>query len=259
MAKVRDLGPRPDNSEWGPGRTHGGTNPIGPPKVEDEDLHRRGDAPADAPGKEGVTIEPHIRAAYNDLDARLRARQAVGRDAGQSVRDALGSDREYAGHARRALLAGLTPAQIDAVMAAHNEAGEFAVGNDSVGAAAWAAVRALSASGTLGEPGGTPSSNPIDPSTGKPYIPTRLAAEAVRRVRAGIGIQGNGLTAADAAAGLAAELDAPAAYKGTDPETVLLVVANSLDPELDGRYAGWTPQAVVDVQSGQGAPSGGDR
>lgn len=255
MAKVRDLGPRPDNPEWGPGRTHGGVSPIGPPKV-DEDLHRRGDDTTAAPGKEGVVIEPHIRAAFNETEALLRARQAIGRDPGQSVRDALGSDREFAGHLRRALLAGLMPAQIDAVMAAHNEAGEFAVGNDSVGAAAWAAVRALSASGALGEPGGVPSSNPIDPSTGKPYIPTRLAAEAVRRVRAGIGIQGNGLTAEDTAAGLAAEQEAPAGYEQTDPETRLLVFALHLDVTGDGRYAGKTPQQIVDEQSGPGAPSG---
>ena len=35
MAKVRNLGPRPSNEGWGPGRTHGGVNPDGPPKVED--------------------------------------------------------------------------------------------------------------------------------------------------------------------------------------------------------------------------------
>jgi len=249
----------------------GEVNAGGPKTGETgETLARRGEDSGGEgePGKPPIEIEPHILARFQEAWTRIHSMQANGRDAGQTVGQALGSDREKAGWLRSAILAGLSVDLILSVVEAHNARGAFAVGRDDVGVEMRVELRRLALGQNAGieETEAAPSSNAIDRRTGKPYGRAEDGTEALRRLREdGVGIAGNLLDPQVVERAKLAVTKRPAGYLSAASQTVFLVFANLLDNPDDPRrasdYAELTPDGVVAGENRLAghSPSGGER
>lgn len=242
---------------------------AGGPKTG-ETLARRGEDSGGEgePGKPPIEIEPAILERFRQVWDRIHSMQANGRDAGQTVGQALGSDREKAGWIRAALRAGLSFDRIIAVVEDHNSRGAFAVGRDDVGVEMRAELRrlALGQNAGLEETETAPSSNAIDRRTGKPYGRAEDGTEALRRLREdGVGIAGNLLDPQVVERAKLAVTKRPAGYLSASSQTVFLVMANLLDnpddPQRASDYAELTPDGVVAGENRLAghSPSGGAR
>lgn len=165
-------------------------------------LDRPNDSATDSeelPVKGAISIPAHLRAAFDGLVLFLTNLVAQG-TSGDSVLSRLSA--AWPGGLLGALLRGRTRAEIEATFTAENEAGSFAVGEHDGGATfrVWSLLGVPFVHPVT--PPEAPNGNPADPSTGKPYGPTRDPEEAIRRLDLGnvgapgwapVGWAGNGL------------------------------------------------------------------